>query len=257
MKAIRRFIARRGCPKKIFSDNGTNFIGSLGELIKLKKLVRERYNCDSLPQSVLDLGINWATIPARASHFGGLWEAAIKSMKLHFQKIVGKATRLQLDEMYTITCHIEAIMNSRPITFIPNDALDNCPLTPSMLLTGFKRDYLPIVADVQDMKPDEQCPIKRFNYLQSMIQHFWNRWSKEYLTELQVRQKNNKECYNLQKGDLVYITDANIPPLYWPIGIIIETYTGNDDLVRVVKIKTGKEKFTVRPIVKLKKIQLK
>ena len=37
MKAIRRFIARRGCPKKIFSDNGTNFIGSLGELIKLKK----------------------------------------------------------------------------------------------------------------------------------------------------------------------------------------------------------------------------
>ena len=74
---------------------------------------------------------------------------------------------------------------------------------------------------------------------------------------MQVRQKNNKECNNLQKGDLVYITDANIPPLYWPFGIIVETYTGNDDLVRVVKVKTGKEKFTVRPIVKLKKIQLK
>ena len=189
----------KGCPKKIFSDNGTNFIRSLGELIKLKKLVRERYNCDSLPQSVLDLGNNWATIPARASHFGGLWEAAIKSIKLHFQKIVGKATRLQLDEMYTITCHIEGIMNSRPITFFPNDALDNCPLTPSMLLTGFKLDYLPIVANIQDMKPDEQCPIKRFNYLQSMIHHFWERWSKEYLTELQVPQKNNKECNNLQK----------------------------------------------------------
>ena len=122
-----------------------------------------------------------------------------------------------------------------------------------MLLTGFKRDYLPIVADVQDMKPDEQYPSKRFNYLQSMIHHFWKRWLKEYLTELQVRQKNNKEFNNLQKGDLVYITDANIPPLYWPIGIIIETYTGNDDLVRVVEVKTGKEKFTV----KLKKIQLK
>ena len=112
------------------------------------------------------------------------------------------------------------------------------------------------VADVQDMKPDEQCPIKRFNYLQSMIHHFWKRWSKEFLTELQVRQ-NNKECNNLQKGDLVDITDANIPPLYWPIGFIIETYTGNDDLVRVVKVKTGNEKFTVRLIVKLKKIQLK
>ena len=137
--------------------------------------------------------------------------------------------------MYIITCHIEAIINSRPITFNPNDALDNCPLTPPILLTGFTPDYLPIVADVQDMKPDEQCPIKRFNYLQSMI-HFWKRWSKEYLTELQVRQNNNKECNNLRKGDLVYITDANVPPLYWPIDIIVETHTGNDDLVRVVKI---------------------
>ena len=159
--------------------------------------------------------------------------------------------------MNTITCHIEAIMNPRPITFIPNDALDICPLTPSMLLTGFKRDYLPIVADVQDMKPDEQCPIKRLNYLQSMIHRFWKRWSKEYLTELQVRQKNNRECYNLQKGDLLYITDANIPPLYWPIGITVETCTVNNDLVRVVTVKTAKEKFTVRPTVKLRKIQLK
>ena len=82
-------------------------------------------------------------------------------MKLHFQKIVGGATRLQLDEMYTITCHIEAIMNFRPITFIPNDALDNCPLTPLMLLTGLKRDYLPIVADVQDMKPEDSTICSR------------------------------------------------------------------------------------------------
>ena len=125
-----------------------------------------------------------------------------------------------------------------------------------MLLTGFKRDYLPIVAYVQDIKPDEQCPIRRFNYLQSMIHPFRKRWSKEYLTELQVRQKNIKECNNLQ-GDLVYITDANIPPLYWPIGIIVETHTGNDDLVRVVEVQTRKEKFTVRHIGKLKKIQLK
>ena len=54
----------------MFSDNGTNFIGSLGELIRLKELVRERYNCDSLPLSVLELGINWVTFPAGAPHFG-------------------------------------------------------------------------------------------------------------------------------------------------------------------------------------------
>ena len=51
MKALRRFISRRGCPQKIFSDNGTNFIGTMGDLIKYKNLSAknsELKHCQSL-----------------------------------------------------------------------------------------------------------------------------------------------------------------------------------------------------------------
>ena len=64
------------------------------------------------------------------------------------------------------------------------------------------------------------------------------------------------EKQNPTKGDLVYITDDNSPPLSWPLGFVHETYTGNDNLVRVVKIKTGNGIFSNRPIVKLRKIPI-
>ena len=97
MKAIRRFISRRGCAAHIFSDNGTNFTGSLNDLIKLKRMLKEKYGTDCLPQAVLDLGVNWSTIPAKASHFGGLWEAGVKSMKLLLFKTIGTTANLYLD----------------------------------------------------------------------------------------------------------------------------------------------------------------
>ena len=34
MSALKRFIGRRGKPEKIFSDNGTNFIGARNDLLK-------------------------------------------------------------------------------------------------------------------------------------------------------------------------------------------------------------------------------
>ena len=120
VKALRRFIARRGWSRKIFSDNGANFIGALGDLTKFKRLVRERHGEDFLPYAVMNLGINWAKIPARSPNFDGLWESAVKSMKLLLRKISGKYTSLKFEEMYTAVCQIEGFLSSPPIT-IPSD----------------------------------------------------------------------------------------------------------------------------------------
>ena len=80
---------------------------------------------------------------------------------------------LQL-EMYTVLCQIEAILISRPITTISDDAKytvhDDAKYTPSMLLYGFKSTQLTIVAD---LTIDEKCPRKQFNYLQKLIAEFW------------------------------------------------------------------------------------
>ena len=43
-------------------------------------------------------------VPVWTAHFGGLWEAAVKSTKLSMRKIFGTIAELHLDEIYTIVC---------------------------------------------------------------------------------------------------------------------------------------------------------
>jgi len=60
--------------------------------------------------------IEWRFIPPRSLHFGGLWEAAVKTGKHNFYRAVGPAV-LPADDLRTLICHIAAIINSRP--FLP------------------------------------------------------------------------------------------------------------------------------------------
>nr|CAH7735926.1 unnamed protein product [Callosobruchus chinensis] len=72
------------------------------------------------------------------------------------------------------------------------------------------------------------------------MQHFWSRWSSEYIHELQVRKKWKRECHNLQKGSLVLIKEKNQPPLCWALGRVIEVHFGKDNVPRVVTLRTTK-----------------
>ena len=57
--------------------------------------------------------IQWTHTSACSPHFGGLWEAAVKSMKQLSTKIVGQHN-LFMDELYFLTVEIEAVLNSQP-----------------------------------------------------------------------------------------------------------------------------------------------
>ena len=63
--------------------------------------------------------IVWKFIPEHASHFGGLWEAAMKSMKFHFKRIVGN-TKLTFEELTTVLTQIESSLNSRLLAPLPH-----------------------------------------------------------------------------------------------------------------------------------------
>ena len=73
-----------------------------------------------------------------------------------------------------------------------------------------------------------------------MIQHFWQRWSKEYLHTLQQRNKWRyaKDFENLQNA-LVILKDDNSHPSQWKTGRILEVHRGSDNVIRVLTIKTS------------------
>jgi len=133
--ALRRFISLRGSPRTSWSDNATNFVGAKRELAELKELFLSEQHTASISSVCLADGIDWKFIPPRAPHYGGLWEAAVKSAKFHFYRVVG-ASILAIDELRTLAYEISAILNSRPLCPISENAESLEVVTPAHFLKG-------------------------------------------------------------------------------------------------------------------------
>ncbi|XP_055585175.1 uncharacterized protein LOC129738027 [Uranotaenia lowii] len=103
IQALRRFVSRRGLCSDMHSDNGRNFLGADNEL---RQLVNSTSHQQAVNQECLANGIRWHFNPPKASHFGGLWEAAIFSAQKHFIRVIGNHT-LAYDDMVTLLCQIE------------------------------------------------------------------------------------------------------------------------------------------------------
>ncbi|KAJ8967586.1 hypothetical protein NQ317_000965 [Molorchus minor] len=87
-------------------------------------------------------------------------------------------------------------------------------------------------------RPLEQCSNRINEITQQIQQHFWNRWTKEYVCELQNRAKWKTSTGKLREGALVVIRDENLPPLKWNLGRIVHLHPGQDGIARVASVKT-------------------
>lgn len=140
ISALRRFVLRRGLPSLIMSDNGTNFVGACSELKELGSFLVD--NQRVLIESFAQENIKWQFIPAYSPHFGGLWEAGIKSSKFHLKRALGEA-HLTYEMFNTLIVQIESVLNSRPMTPLSSDPQDLSPLTPSHFLIGRTTNTVP------------------------------------------------------------------------------------------------------------------
>ena len=251
--ALRRFASRRGCPDALYSDNASNFVAAQSEIKRLQQILQNEHD-DSLQAAAAGFHIEWHFIPPRTPHFGGLWEAAVKSAKKHLRRTMGNNV-LNFEELCTLFCQVENVLNSRPIGTISEDPKDETPLTPADLCGGRKLDLLPSQIGNAPVDMADCTPTKRWTFIQNLLHGFWKRWSTEYVSSLQERGKWTSETENLKLGDVVYITDDNAPPLQWPIGRVVYVYSGPDQFVRVVKVKTATGIYN-RAVHKLRKMPL-
>jgi len=241
LAAFDRFVGRRGLPSEVYSDCGTNFIGADKQL---QALINS-------PQGQLAITTNsrphckWNFNPPSAPHFGGLWEAAVRSTKRLLVRTMSTHV-FTYEEFSTVLIRIEAVLNSRPLTPASTDPHDLECLTPGHFLIG-----QPLLAVPPRSNPDATRNLtNRWKLLDQCHQAFWKRWSTEYLTTLQERMKWTDRVPNLKVNDMVVIVDNQAPPLLWRLGRIIELVPGPDGTVRVASVLTQQGRIT-RPVVKL------
>ncbi|XP_037952603.1 uncharacterized protein LOC119683069 [Teleopsis dalmanni] len=242
--ALQRFISRRGRCKNIYCDNATNFVGACKQLDELKSSIYSLTAQNQVTRFCTDKGMTFHFIPPRAPHFGGIWEAAVKSAKHHLKRSVN-TLHLTYEELETVVVQIEAILNSRPITPQSSDPNDLIALTPGHFLIGE-----PLTAMPENSSVSSRSLPSCWKASAQIQQNFWSRWSNEYLNELQYRNKWKTEAENVKQGTMVIIKEDNTPPMEWPLGRIVRTYPGIDGKVRVVDVKT-KNGIWKRPIHRL------
>lgn len=241
--AFENFISRRGIPQLFYTDNGTNFVGGAKEI---KQFFDQMFEQDNALTKLLAINnIEFKRIPARASHMGGIWERAVGSVKYHLRKVL-KDTKLNARQFDNVLKKIEACLNSRPLWAITGETDDIEVITPSHFFNFQAINTLP--------RPDlAHIPLNRldqYQYLYRLYCDFWKSWSNEYLHQLQPRVKWQKEQPNAVVGQIVLISEDNMPPSRWPYGKIVSTYPAKDGLVRTVDVKCGNTVLR-RPIHKL------
>ncbi|XP_075157897.1 uncharacterized protein LOC142231164 [Haematobia irritans] len=241
LAAFDRFISRRGCPLHIHSDNGTTFVGA--SKILAREFIQSSKN--AVTSGFAHQNISWHFIPPGAPHMGGLWEAGVKSFKLHFRKVAGNS-KYTFEEFQTLLSRIEACLNSRPLSPMSQEPSDFNALTPGHFLIGS-----PVLAPIEpNIREAPMSLVNRWQRVKAIHQHFCTRWKDEYLKELHKRNKWKRPTDNLKEDMLVVVREENTPPNSWRLGRVSKIYEGTDRRVRVADIKTERGVIT-RPIVKL------
>lgn len=264
VNAFKRFVATRGLPKTVRSDNATTFIKtkkifdknerkahelSIIAINAGNKEVQEHFAFKQVEILSGSKEMEWEMNPPLAPDFGGKHEAAVKQVKTTLKKTIGNAT-LPFITLSTILKQVEAMLNSRPLCRAQGTVYDRDQiLTPAHYLIGRPLTTLPEADYTTSTNLTDRYVIQ-----QRMTQEFWKAWKTLYLSQLQQRPKWTTIQPNAQVGEIVLLKEENTPPLTWPKARIVEAIPGKDNLVRVVVVEEAskkQKKRSIRQIVRL------
>ena len=250
-----RFVARRGSPSLLVSDNGTNLVHFSKDLLSISNdtftkdlLIKER--------------VEWKFIPVRAAFMGGMYERLIGLLKTVIKRSIGRKL-LTLDEFNTVCAYAEASCNDRPLYYVSRQDSGTIPLTPNMLIFGRNLRQCSVdvtMVDLSDPSYEFGQPghlNKACKRLKSTLIHFRKTWAKEYLVAL----RENDQLRNKRSPSTKYMIVPNIDDVVvfdsgslLKVGKIIELIPSEDQEIRKVKVESeGHE--SIHAVVNLRRLE--
>lgn len=235
IKSLKRLIARRGRPSKIYSDNCQTFVAAAKWLKKVQK--DERFHSYLTDQSIIRQ-FNLS----RASWWSGQFKRLIGLMKSAFYKTAGQG-QLSWEELREVILDVEVTLNNRPLCYQEDVQLPT--LTPNTLLF-LNANILP---ELQPHQLNDKDLRKRAKFLLRTKDAMWRRWTAEYLRSLREchRLKHGDKKCTLATGDLDVIQSFGRNRNCWPLGTVEELIEGRDGVVRGAKLRAGRSHLE-RPI---------
>ena len=108
------------------------------------------FELPAVQKFLLDHRITWRFNLERAPWWGGFFERLIRCVKRCLKKILRNA-RLTYEELLTVIVDIESVLNSRPLTFVHSEDMEE-PLTPSHLMLGRRIRSIPDDIVIEEKK---------------------------------------------------------------------------------------------------------
>ena len=250
LRCLKRFTARRGLPSKMISDNGKTFKAAA-------KVIQSILSHEDVRQYLSGLGVKWIFNLPKAPWWGGVFERLIQSTKRCLRKVIGQAS-FTYDELLTAVIEVEGVLNSRPLSYVSVDDLDE-PLTPSHLVFGRRilslPDHLCCQQEEEDFNAERSILTRRLVHVNKTLDRFWKRWKGEYLLELRESHRHHRghaEPTPVSVGDVVIVHSADQPRGFWKLGRVKEVLIGKDEKIRgaVVRVadKGRQAKLLQRPL---------
>ena len=237
LSCLRRFVARRGKPQLVISNNASQFkVVKTAVDRQWKQLMLDK----EVSHYITERGIKWQFTTALAPWQGGFYERLVALVKQSLQKSIGQKG-LTLDQLITILAEVEGIVNTCPLTYVYDEFDSGFTLTPAHFLNSH---FLPLMMTSTDMdeadynyypvKDSTTSLLEIWKKGQERLDSFWDIWRNEYLLSLREksslyhRSEKNQIASVPQVGQVVIIKDEKMPRRMWKLGRIERLITGTD-----------------------------
>ena len=228
---FRQFIGRRGCPGIIITDNATCFKATA-------EFLRNLQDSSDVHEFLSSREISWQFIPPRSPWFGGFYERLIGLLKNSLRRVLYKRV-VSVDELRTILCEIELVINNRPLTYVSDSVDDPIPLSPSHLIYGRRLEPFPSL-DYENtlLEPGHHKLQESYQRINQLLDHWVKVWGKDYLTSLREKHYGASAATQPEppkEGDIVLVSGPGCRS-QWPLGRVMKLVTDKEGIVRLVKV---------------------